>query len=187
MARWTPRRVLALGAALLGAAGADGPFPEDAVVGDAAARPPVESTSGPPGPRTRWIVLVAACLLISGLVTIVYGGFLPVPDWLSFRIAIPVLGSPPAVLVVLGGVSIVAAVGVLGVRAWGRALGAVVTLAGLSYAAWRSIQGAAPGGGAAELAAALLAGAWLDGILAAVVLFGLARRWPARPDGTVSA
>jgi hypothetical protein len=72
---------------------------------------------------------VAASLLISGLLTILYGGFLPVPDWLSFRIEIPVLGSPPV---------------------------------------------------------ALLAGAWLDGIFAVVVLFGLTRRWPARPDGTIA-
>jgi hypothetical protein len=186
MARWTPRRVLALGAALLGVVGTDGPFPKDAVVGGDAARPPVESTSRLPRPRTRWIVLVAASLLISGLLTIVYGGFLPVPDWLSFRIGIPVLGSPPVVLVVLGGASIAAAIGVLRVSERGRAIGVAVTLAGLAYVAWRSVQGVGPGGGVAELAAALLAGAWLDGIFAVVVLFGLTRRWPARPDGTIA-
>jgi hypothetical protein len=123
-------------------------------------------------------VLAAAILVLSGVEAIVYGPFLPVPEWTSARLSVPVLGAPPVALVALGLLFIAAGGGVFGVRTWGRVLGVGATIAGLGYAAWRSLQGAPPDAALPDLLAALLAGAWFDTVLSLVVLFVLLRCWP---------
>jgi hypothetical protein len=128
--------------------------------------------------RTRWIVLAAVVLVLTGVGAIVYGPFLPVPGWMSARLSLPVLGAPPVALVALGLLSIAAGGGVFGVRTWGRALGVVAAIVGLGYAAWLSLQFAPPDATLPDLLAALLAGAWLDTALSLIVLFVLLRRWP---------
>ena len=142
--------------------------------------------AGSIGRRTRWIVLAAAILVLSGVEAIVYGPFLAVPEWMSARLSVPVLGAPPVALVVLGLLSIAAGGGVFGVRTWGRMLGVVATIVGLGYDAWRSLQGAPPDATLPDMVGALVAGAWLGTALSLVVLFVLLRRWP-RPDMSVGA
>jgi hypothetical protein len=127
------------------------------------------------------MLLAAAILVLTGLGAIVYGPFLLVPEWMSARLSIPVLGAPPVALVVLGLVSIAAGVGVFRIRTWGRALGVGAAIAGLASTAWWSLHAETPGGSLPDQLAALLARAWLGTLLALIVLFVLLRRWP-RPD-----
>jgi hypothetical protein len=130
--------------------------------------------------RSPWIVFAAAILVLTGLGVIVYGPFLLVPEWMSARVRIPVLGAAPVALVVLGLVSIAAGVGVFRIRTWGRALGVGAAIAGLAHSAWGSLQGVPPGATLADQVAALLTTAGLGTLLALIVLFVLLRRWPRR-------
>jgi hypothetical protein len=141
------------------------------------------STAG----RSPWMALAAGILVVTGLGAIVYGPFLPVPDWIAARLSVPVLGAPPVALVVLEVASIVAAVGVVRVRTWGRALGAVAAVAGIAYSAWRSLQTAPPSATPADVVVALAAGAWLATLLFGIVLFVLVRRWPPPGRAVVAA
>ena len=51
-------------------------------------------------------------------------------------------------------------------------------IAGLIYAVWRSLQRTPPDTTLPDQLVALLAGAWLETLLALIVLFILLRRWP---------
>ena len=137
--------------------------------------------------RSPWMALASGILVVTGLGAIVYGPFLPVPEWIDARLSVPVLGAPPVALVVLGVASIVAAVGVFRVRSWGRALGAVAAVAGIGYSAWRSLQAAPPNATPADLVVTLVVGAWLATLLSGIVLFVLVRRWPPPGRAVVSA
>jgi hypothetical protein len=129
-------------------------------------------------------VLAAVVLVLTGVEAIVYGPFLPVPGWMSARLSLPVLGTPPVALVALALVSIAAGGGVFGVRTWGRVLGVAASIVGLGYAVWQSLQVAPPDATLPDMVSALVAGAWLGTALSLVVLFVLLRRWP-RPDMSV--
>jgi len=121
----------------------------------------VRSSADPKGAR-NWIILAGAILAFQGVATIFYAGFLP-PPITDAGITVPILGHLPFVWLAAGGLAIVAAVGVLRVRRWGRVLGIVseiLTIAGVSVAA-RSLPDAAP-----------------TLLIAGVVLFVLWRRWP---------
>jgi len=69
-----------------------------------------------------WAYVAGAILALQGLATILYSGFIP-PPITDAGIDVPLLGRLSFVWVIVGGVAIVAAYGVLRRRAWGRSLG----------------------------------------------------------------
>lgn len=118
---------------------------------------------GSPG-VSRWPAVAAAFLVIQGLNTILYAGFIPAPIS-DVGVSVPLLGHLPFVWIVVGGFALVAAVGVIGRRTWGRVLGIgseVVTIAAVLMTAPSLL-----------LAAPTLA-------IANIVIFALWRRWPGR-------
>jgi hypothetical protein len=126
-------------------------------------------TRSPDAPAARdrgvWTTLAAAVLGFQGASTIVYSAILPrvVTD---VGIDLPVLGHAQSAWLVLGGLALVAAVGVGRRRAWGRVLGVVSASLGIAIGV-----GLAPSPPIAVLAA----------ILPVIVLIVLWRRWPAPP------
>jgi hypothetical protein len=111
---------------------------------------------------TAWRLVAGAILALQGVATIVYSGFIP-PPLTDAGVDVPLLGHLPVVWLVVGGVAIAAAVGVLSGLAWGRLLGVasevLVVASGLAIAT--SLPGAA-----------------LALVLPGIVLFALWRRWP---------
>ena len=114
-------------------------------------------------PASRWATVAAVLLALQGFTTIFYAGFIP-PPVSDAGVTVPFLGHLPFVWIVLGGIAIAAAVGVMRRRTWGRYLGTAVEL--LSFAT-------------AVMAAPSLPGAALALVFPAIVLFALWRRWPS--------
>lgn len=112
---------------------------------------------------SSWISIAGAILALQGLSTILYSGFIP-PPITDADVEIPLLGHLAIVWVIVGGVALVAAVGVLRRRTWGRSLG---------IAAEALVIGAGLLAATSPLAAALAL------VIPAVVLFLLWRGWPA--------
>jgi hypothetical protein len=124
------------------------------------------SSDARPG-STIGTIVAGAILAFQGVTTIVYGGFIP-PPITDAGISVPFLGHMPFVWLVLGGLAIVAAYGVLRCRTWGRQLGVAVEALSIVTAvmAARSLP---------QVAVALL--------IPGLVLFVLGRRWPATKVG----
>jgi hypothetical protein len=120
-----------------------------------------------------WLRLAAAILAAEGILTLMYGGFLPSPILPEIGVSVPIVGRLTVFWGVMAGADLVAAAGVASRRRWGRALAAVlaavaVTFSGLSLVAalTHADPGAVPGG--------------LVGIgLAGIVLYAVLRHWPA--------
>ena len=124
--------------------------------------PDLQDVSGGSPVASRWPAVAAAFLAIQGLNTILYAGFIP-PPISDAGVSVPLLGQLPFVWIVMGGSALVAAVGVIRRRTWGRVLGI-----GSEIAAIAAVLVTAP---SLLLALPTLA-------IANVVLFALWRRWP---------
>jgi len=118
-----------------------------------------------PWPRT----VIAALIALSGLLSIFYAGFLPVP--LISDVPIPIFWQA------LGVVTLVVAIGVYLGRAWGRALAIVLIAAGLVLNALI----AAPALSRPDPALPLISFAVGVGI-DLIILWWLVRRWSAAPQ-----
>jgi hypothetical protein len=100
--------------------------------------PPVASSDR--FPRTRWLAIAAFILVVEGVLTILYAGFLPRPPLADSALVVPVLGSLPIYWVVLGALDVVAAAGVWSARRWARWLAVALAVwwlvtSGLAYTA----------------------------------------------------
>jgi hypothetical protein len=117
--------------------------------------------------RTPLQALAAGFLALVGGMTILYAGFLPIPPFSDQPI--------PVVLQLLGVAGLAAAVGVFLGQGWGRALGVAVVVVSLALTFLRA---AAEASGSS--AAGILVGLVISVAPAAIVLWILLRRWPAR-------
>jgi uncharacterized membrane protein HdeD (DUF308 family) len=106
-----------------------------------ASRPTEPAEAAPArGPRTRWLGIAAVILVVQGVLTVLYAGFLPRPPLADSAVVVPVLGSLPIYWVVLGALDVVAAFGVWTGRTWGRWLAVALAAwwlvtSGLAYTA----------------------------------------------------
>lgn len=114
-------------------------------------------------------MVAAAFLAIQGFNTILYAGFIP-PPISDVGVTVPLLGHLPFVWIIVGGVALAAAVGVIRRRTWGRVLGIVSEIVTIA-----TVLVMAP--------SLLLAAPTL--VIANIVIFVLWRRWPSAtsPDG----
>ncbi len=110
-----------------------------------------------------WAFIAEAILALQGVATIVYSGFIP-PPITDAGLSVPFLGHLAFVWMIVGGVAIVAAYGVLRRHMWGRYVGTVAEF--LIVAA------------ALMIATSLLMAAFAL-VLPGIVLFALWRGWPA--------
>ncbi len=110
-----------------------------------------------------WPLLAAAILVIQGLSTLFYATFVPAPVSQA-GVDVPALGTMPFTWIALGGIAIIAGVGVAARLTWARYLGslsAVLTIATALFGSQDMSTGA------------------LAFLLPAVVLLTLWRKWPA--------
>lgn len=115
--------------------------------------------------RTRLQTLAAGLLALSGVVAILYAGFLPIPPFSD----VPV----PLAMQALGVVGLAAAVGVFLRQAWGRALAVAVVAIDVALAVFRASaqpSGSSPLNVFVDLAIGV--------VLEVIVLWVLLRRWP---------
>ena len=110
-----------------------------------------------------WPLLAAAILVIQGLSTLFYATFLPAP-LTQVGIDVPALGTMPFTWIALGGIAIVAGVGVAARLTWARYLGAVSAVLTIATGLF----------GSQDMSTGALAF-----LLPAVVLLTLWRKWPA--------
>ncbi len=127
---------------------------------------PLETPNVPA--RTRLLMVVAAYVALSGAISIVYAGFVPIPPFSD--VPVPLVGQ------VLGTIALVAAIGVFRQQAWGRTLGVLIVAAGLGLAVLRVASVASA---TSPLYAVLTIA--VDIGLSVFVLWVLVRRWPSRP------
>jgi hypothetical protein len=109
-----------------------------------------------------WQPLAAAILGIEGLRTLLYAAFLGTPI-ANAGVDVPVVGAMPYGWIVPGVIALIAAVGVLTGRTWGRYLGAVSAVLTIMTGLFN-----APHAGVGVVALAL----------PCIVLFVLWRKWP---------
>ena len=88
--------------------------------------------------RTRLQTIAAAYLALSGAISILYAGFVPIPPFSD--VPVPLVGQ------VLGAIALVAAFGVFRQAAWGRVLGVLIVALGLGLAVLRVASVAAETG-----------------------------------------
>ena len=125
-----------------------------------------------------WLRLAAAILAAEGILTLVYGGYLPPPILPEIGLSVPILGWVPVFWGVRAGVSLVAAAGVASRRRWGRAIAAMIA------AAQVTVAGASLVAALVRADLASMPGGLVEGGLAAVVLYAVLRRWPRRTLGS---
>ena len=116
--------------------------------------------------RTRLQTVAAAYLGLSGAISILYAGFVPIPPFSD--VPVPLVGQ------VLGAIALVAAIGVFRQAAWGRMLGVVIVALGLGLSVLRVGSVAAETGPLYALVTVAI-----DVALGVFVLWALLRRWPA--------
>ena len=126
-------------------------------------QPATDSPTTSPRRRSWPRMLVAAALAISGGLTILYAGILPMPPFTD----------QPALLAwqAFGVAEVLAAIGVYFGRAWGRWLAVVIVVISMFLNAARAIAGPDPT-------------AWLISFVVGItldllILWWLLRRWPA--------
>ena len=110
-----------------------------------------------------WPLLAAAILVIQGLSTLFYATFLPAP-LSQAGVDVPALGNMPFTWIALGGIAIVAGIGVAARLTWARYLGSVSAVLTIVIAVF----------GSQDMSTGALAF-----LLPAVVLLTLWRKWPA--------
>jgi hypothetical protein len=118
-------------------------------------------------PGTRLQILAAALLAISGVLTFLYAGFVPIP---------PISDVPvPLAFQLIGVIELAAALGVFLGQTWGRAIGLGIIAIDLTLLVFWLIS---------EISGSNLLGAVLNatvkGVVDVFVLWVLLRRWDTR-------
>jgi hypothetical protein len=131
------------------------------------------------GDRPRRLTLAAAWLGVTGLLAAFYAGIVPL---------LPPLVTTPAPLVAtaIGGVGIVAAIGVWRVAAWGRWLGVAFLLLGIAqsagYLLWRATTGSGTGSTPDPMLFPSVLQDLLSWAMTLAVVWVLLRRWPSAAE-----
>jgi O-antigen ligase len=128
-------------------------------------------------PRGPFVSLAALLLGLVGVIWLAYSGVAEIMP--------PVINQVnPPVAMAVGVVALIAAMGVFGLRPWGRWLGIALGIALLAQTAVTGSYavGLAAGPGARDLALVVVVELLAPIVVAALILIGLVFRWPVTTD-----